>query len=276
MSNMSNLVMAFLGGAVVGGFLTAVGMKKMGYLKTDLRFSEENAPSKINGPSDPPSPGRDRPSYQDKKTVNTHKTNYASPFVKPDLEEVSKRYQNEDFDKEMAAHEYPEEDEPDEEDADAEDDEEAEIGEASSYHFSPDDLEMEEIDGYGHVICELTSKQRDMLIYLVHENYSGEIYPLEVLTYYEKDNVLCDINDAIVDDPDRIIGDALDNFGACGTDPDTVYVRNCSMSLEYEITRIDGYYAAKIYGVTDEEIEATGIKKPTKKRKKRLKEDDEE
>lgn len=272
MSNTSNLVIAFIGGTAVGGLATAGVMKKMGYVK--LIDGMELPESRDAKKETDIHPEKDKPSFDPKGHVDTHKTSYSSIFDKPDLEEVSKRYQNEDFDKEMAEREHPEEDISEESD-----EEEYEIGDAMSHHFSPDDLEMEEIDGFGHVICELSAKRRDVLVYLVHEDYSGEIYPVEDLTYYEKDNVLCDVNMAAVSDIINLVGDALECFGRCGSDDNKVYVRNCSMGLEYEITRVNSYYAAKVYGIKDEDFEGGSMaqipRKAQKKHKKATEEDEE-
>lgn len=295
MSNTTNAVMIFIGGMAVGSLITVGIMKKFGCNAPNSSVEDTS----INDISDDPfTPKKDKPSYADKKSVNTHKRNYTSPFVKPDLDEVSKRYGNDDFDKEMAAREHPEDDIPEEseqtearrakstldqesdpkdlrergDETEEEDDEELEIGEASSYHFSPDDLELEEIDGYGHVVCELHSKRSSSLIYLISDEFLGEIYPIESLTYYERDNVLCDKNDAVVDDISMVVGDALEHFGDHCGDKDMVYVRNCSISMEYEITRVNGYYAAKIYGIKDEDFEGGAMAKiPRKSRKKHAK-----
>lgn len=297
MPNTSNSVMIFIGGAAVGSLITVGVMKKFGYniYRTAIEDSSEETDISNEGGNFK----KDKPSYIDKKSVNTHKRNYASPFTKPDLDEISKKYGNEDFNKEMAAREHPEDDAPEVERAkstldpesdpkdlrergdeeDSEDDDELELSEASSYHFSPDDLELEEIDGYGHVVCELHSKRSSSLIYLISDEFLGEIYPIESLTYYERDNVLCDKNDSVVDDISMVVGDALEHFGDHCGDKDMVYVRNCSISMEYEITRVNGYYAAKIYGIKDEDFEGGAMAKiPRKSRKKHAKatEDDEE
>lgn len=67
------------------------------------------------------------------------------------------------------------------------------------------------------------------------------------LTYYEKDNVLTDVRDDIIEDPLPIVGDAaLQNFGKYSDDPNTVYVRNSTLELEYEIVRSTGSFAQEV------------------------------
>lgn len=72
------------------------------------------------------------------------------------------------------------------------------------------------------------------------------------LTYYEKDNVLTDVRDDPIEDFVPIIGEAaLQNFGKYSDDPNTVYVRNSTLELEYEVVRSMGAYAEE---VLDEEM----------------------
>lgn len=274
MDNTLNMVCVFIGGAVTGGLITAGVMKKLGYSK-ELNSDISHKVKVDDVPLD--SIPTDTPSYKIGDKIDTHKTSYSSAFSKPDLEEVSKKYKDSSFDEHMAEREHPEEDPPEE----LTDEEQDEISETMVNHagFNDGAIEMEEIDGYGHVIGELNTGHSDQLAYLISEEYIGEIYPIEELFYYEKDEILTDANDAVIDDPTRIIGDALEHFGQYGIDPDTVHVRNCSIGIEYEITCIDGYFAAKIYGIKDEDLEGGAMSQIPRKSKKKhahSTEDDEE
>lgn len=263
MNNTTNIIFCFLGGVAVGSISTVSIMKKLGYSKTeglnDAAKAETQSLDKETIRKDDSSAlidaHQDRTSFDKTHKPNTHKVPYDAFREKPDPEELTKKYEQT-----MAEREHPEDDIPDEED---EAEFENEIGETRMNH--PGHLEMEEVDGYGHVLRQANTNRRDAVIYVVHQDYAGEIYPLEDLTYYSEDKILCDVTDAPVDNIDALIGDALDDFGGyCGDDPDVVYVRNCSIGFEYEIRLVHGYYGAHIYGVSDDKI--ADVVKPNKKR----------
>lgn len=247
MKQTTNLIFSFIGGAAVGALIAYTIMRKnVLQVSNNVTLNEDAAEMEDSVPKS------DKPSFISPKVLDTHKISYDGIVKKPELEEVSKKYQDPSFDKMNAEREHPEDDAIDEED-EYEDDEAYAEADALMNHAGQ--MEIEETDGFGHVICELTSSHRDSVIYLIPEEYAGEIYPLEDLTYYAKDNVVCDVTDAPVDNVDKLLGDALDHFGECGEDgEDKVYVRNASIGFEYEITRVDKYYAAHIYGVTDEDL----------------------
>lgn len=276
MNTKTNLIFAFLGGLAIGAFGAVGVMKKLGYSK----LVEENEPSakEVDNhaesasttktiPLDETATTKDVPSFTLPEKIDTQRVRYHVP-EKPALEEVSAKYKDPAFDRHMAEREYPEDDEPDEEEALQE-----EIAEALMDH--PGQMEDEDpsidTDGYGHVLRQLACERKDTEIYLVHVDYAGEIYPLEDLRYFEKDDVLCDILDTPVDDVDRTVGSALEHFGECGSGPNSVIVRNISTGFEYEITRETGSFAAYLYGVSDEESKLpprTGLH-PAKARKQK-------
>lgn len=285
MNTRTNLIWAFLGGVAVGAFGAIGVMKKLGYSKPiaeDKPFTEKEddqlttiSSTKKIASLDETAATKDVPSFTLPEKIDTQRVRYHMP-EKPDLEEVSAKYGDPAFDQHMAEREHPEDDEPDEEEV-----LQQEIAEALMDH--PGQMEdgdrSIDTDGYGHVLKQLTCEKKDMEIYLVHVDYAGEIYPLEDLRYFEKDDVLCDILDTPVDDVDRTVGSALEHFGECGSGPNSVIVRNISTGFEYEITRETGSFAAYLYGVTDEESELpprTGLH-PAKvrKQKKDLEEEEE-
>lgn len=265
MNNTTNMIFSFLGGAAIGAIITYGVMQKLGYMKpkdTDNEIADyvrENTllTKEIKKIVDS---HQDRTSFDKAHKPDTHKVHYDAFAEKPDPEQLAKKYE-----KEMAEKEYPRDDTSDEEEINEETELENEIGEAFMKHAG--DLVMEEIDGFGHILRQANTKRRDAVIYVVHQDYAGEIYPLEDLTYYSEDKVLCDVTDAPINNIDALVGDALDDFGGyCGDDPDIVYVRNCSLGFEYEIHRIKGYYGAHIYGVPNDKM--AEVMKSTKRRGK--------
>lgn len=265
MSNTTNMFFCFLGGVAVGAISTVGIMKKIGYPKIEnhLNVVETGSSGKTDMPKDSPTmltdAHEDRTSFDKTHKPNTHKVSYDIFREKPDPEELAKKYEQT-----MAEHEHPEDDTEEEDEAEFEN----EIGEACMDRIGH--LEMEEVDGYGHVLRQANTNRRDAVIYVVHQDYAGEIYPLEDLVYYSEDEVLCDVTDAPVDNVDALVGDALNDFGGyCGDNPDVVYVRNCSLGFEYEIYRVHGYYGAHIYGVSDDKMADV-----TKQTKRHIKEEE--
>lgn len=266
MNSTTNMICVFVGGVAVGALATVGIMKRMGYTKQTEDVEEgqdEPSPRRARAPEprDVELPEEDKPSFVKPESMNTSKVQYHIPS-KPDLEELAKKYQDESFTEHLADREYPEDDPPEEEED--EDPLEAEMADALQDHPGQYEDEEFDTDGYGHILLQLAGKTKNDILYLVKEDWSGEIYPIEDLRWFSKDDVLVDINDAPVDDPDRLIGSALEHFGECG-EPDVVYVRNVNLGAEYMITRIDGSFSAYIYGVSDEEVELPDKKSRTKK-----------
>jgi hypothetical protein len=75
-----------------------------------------------------------------------------------------------------------------------------------------------------------------------------------VLTYYEKDDIVCDESEKVVSDTDKLIGsDGLLKFGQWSGDPDSVYIRNLKMNIDFEVVRLKKSYTEEILGVEPEE-----------------------
>lgn len=70
------------------------------------------------------------------------------------------------------------------------------------------------------------------------------------LTYYDKDDVLVNMDDEVLYNPERILGeDALVSFGKNSGDADSVYVRNPKLKTDYEIARLHRSYSKEILGI---------------------------
>lgn len=86
------------------------------------------------------------------------------------------------------------------------------------------------------------------------ETYNGtkRHYDKIFLTYYEEDNVLCDDQDEIVQDVDRIIGYAnIDKGFEDGSK--YCYIRSPDVSTDWEIFRHEGSYVEIVLGVPSDE-----------------------
>lgn len=69
------------------------------------------------------------------------------------------------------------------------------------------------------------------------------------LTYYAEDDILCDDQEQVIEDPEAIIGDALTKFGAKSGYPDTVYVINKRVRAIFEVLMVEGSYQEIVLGV---------------------------
>lgn len=87
--------------------------------------------------------------------------------------------------------------------------------------------------------------------YVIHVDERGESGFEEVtLTYYMGDDVLCDEQDKVVDDQERVVGAAnLDKFGHGSKDAAIVYVRNEYLHLDLEVVKSEQTYAEEVHGL---------------------------
>lgn len=93
--------------------------------------------------------------------------------------------------------------------------------------------------------------------YVIHrdERHEMEGYSEVSLTYYAKDDVLCDETDEIMDPArrDDAVGEAnLDRFGHGSGEPEIVYIRNDNLEIMYEIVRSPNSYAEEVHGFQHE------------------------
>jgi hypothetical protein len=74
------------------------------------------------------------------------------------------------------------------------------------------------------------------------------------LSYYEDDEVVVDDKDSILSSPEDFLGfQALTMFGKDSEDPDIVFVRNDTISTDYEIVRLHTAYSSAVLGLKEEE-----------------------
>lgn len=73
------------------------------------------------------------------------------------------------------------------------------------------------------------------------------------LTYYAEDDILCDDQEQVIEDPEAIIGDALTKFGVKSGYPDTVYVINKRVRAIFEILMVEGSYQEIVLGMKNDE-----------------------
>lgn len=77
----------------------------------------------------------------------------------------------------------------------------------------------------------------------------GELpeYECETLRFYVEDRTLVHEDETIVDDPDFLLGDALDRYGWADNDEENedLYVRNYKLQRDYEVTKVYDEYPAE-------------------------------
>lgn len=254
-----DMIFAFIGGVTVGAASCYGVMIKLGYVRPD---GMDNTDEKVDDPVQDKKDKHisetessmlgDSVSYTQPKEIDTLKVRYDSLEEKPNLDELVKKYDK-----------YPIPQDDSLEDRDEESDGDPDPDLADMIQTTDDDIE------YGHAVIKLPGRKKDDLIFLIREDYAGECYLLEDLFYYEKDGVLADVTDAPVDDVLGVIGDSLGYFGKYSEDPDKLYVRNCRIGIEYEVTLVHSRYADKLYGVDSSEIDEKPKKTVRRMRKER-------
>jgi hypothetical protein len=85
--------------------------------------------------------------------------------------------------------------------------------------------------------------------YVIEEEDFAEThleYDKNTLTYYMGDETLADPSDGAIDDPESLVGpNSLDLLDAV----DTIYVRNVSSGVDFEIVRHQGSFAEVVHGI---------------------------
>ncbi len=87
----------------------------------------------------------------------------------------------------------------------------------------------------------------------VKEYSEGELdYDQATLTYYEGDGVLADEKEEHIPNIDEAVGDNnIPRFGHRSGDPNTLYVRNDALQMDFEIVRKEGKYKELVLGMMD-------------------------
>lgn len=69
------------------------------------------------------------------------------------------------------------------------------------------------------------------------------------LTYYAEDDILCDDQEQVIEDPEAIIGDALTKFRVKSGYPDTLFVINKRVRAIFEVLMVEGSYQEFVLGM---------------------------
>lgn len=65
----------------------------------------------------------------------------------------------------------------------------------------------------------------------------------DVLYFYAYDEVLCDENEEMIDEPGLLIGDALTKYGFVDSDERTIFVMNYATDTCYEVQKVDASWS---------------------------------
>lgn len=108
--------------------------------------------------------------------------------------------------------------------------------------------------------------------YVIHrdEFFSNEMdYDQTTISYYLKDNVLCDEQDKPIPNYERVVG--VLKFGHGSLDPHICYMRSEKLMHEWEVLLDEGSFAAEVLGISaQEQWGPTGEMKHSNPRKFRL------
>lgn len=123
------------------------------------------------------------------------------------------------------------------------------INEQNSKNFTPstpyESCNPEEHKEYKDLVDELgyINEEEDYPApFIISPEEYGELegYSIESLIYYT-DGVVADDTDKILDDPEIVLGDALDHFGEF--EDDAVHVRNIRRQCDYEVLKSEKQFS---------------------------------
>lgn len=110
--------------------------------------------------------------------------------------------------------------------------------------MNPDEYDMEE---------ERDNRKNGVPYVVTLQEYEDAVdgFEQEVLTYFIGDDTLVDENEQVIDDVEGTVGKAnLRKFGLGSGDGKTVYIRNETRALDFEVIRSDSSYAEEVLGLT--------------------------
>lgn len=82
-------------------------------------------------------------------------------------------------------------------------------------------------------------------IYEISETEYGSMvgFDYKELYYYKGDGVMVDDQEEFIDNPEFLVGDVLEKSGFKVDDTRTIYIRNESVSSDFEVIKVQGTYA---------------------------------
>lgn len=119
--------------------------------------------------------------------------------------------------------------------------------------FETPKSKIDDWDGWSYEE-EMKGRDAGARIYVIHKDEYGETDNNDTsLTFYEGDDVLCDENDRVIEDPYKLVGDCLDHFGHGSGDRNVVFVRNEDLDLDLEVIKTHKTYAEEVHGLSHED-----------------------
>lgn len=113
---------------------------------------------------------------------------------------------------------------------------------------------------------EERKKRSPDIPYVIHydERHDTADYQDVTLTYYTKDDVVCNERDEVLDHEERetLVGEAnLERFGHGSGDEEIVFVRNDKLEILFEICRSPNSYAEEVHGFSHEDLSYNNLER---------------
>lgn len=158
-------------------------------------------------------------------------TNYAKAYTDKDSVD--------DIEGELAEQEHPEDDEPEIDESYADPREQEHEGDIST--TLPESSKEADVDEFFKE--HQKKKGRKPRIISVEEAANlPEYIESQTLFYYATNEVMTDEDEEVIEDPERLIGDALTKYGFADNDEERIFVMNYQLDTCYEIAKILGSY----------------------------------
>lgn len=120
-----------------------------------------------------------------------------------------------------------------------------------SVHWDPDPSPAEQ-DILDQIVDDESRDPKVPYVISVDDYMEGvDGWESHTLTYYEKDQQLCDDKDQLIPDVRQTVGFGnLQKFGKMSGNGDTVYIRNHERQADYEVVREAGSYREEVLNIT--------------------------
>jgi hypothetical protein len=102
-----------------------------------------------------------------------------------------------------------------------------------------------------NVFDEKTDRDRPYIVSQEDFMQNNLGYEQGQLTYYEKDKVLTDERETVIEDVDATVGENNIQFGIGSSDVNVVHIRNEKLRMDFELVRSEGSYAQEVLGLDE-------------------------
>lgn len=110
-------------------------------------------------------------------------------------------------------------------------------------------FESSDLESISQVDLDARNSNEPYIITAEEFNHNENEYETATLTYFEGDDIVADIQDDPVPEPDKILGENnYKKFGYGSNDRNLVYIQNDNLEVLFEVVRSTGKFAHEVLG----------------------------